>query len=679
MPLPRPLFLLPAAAVLAASVWAGSTVLARRAQDRSQEWRLLLPGAVPALRPFAPADEAERQILDLLHEPLIRLDRQGRPAPALAEEWRWHLRVSCWFADTDAAQAARTRLLAVPAETRLEWGLEEMRVDKTALVLRFAKPDRTAADAALAALAGAAPQPLTFLRLESVPGLRAALETHAARAPAGLLRLWFDTDGACEIVTHQPPLAAREALAAALRPHLPRLPEMRPLAEVAGLAEPVLEFRWSAARARWPDGRAIDAGDVQATVAAVLAEPSARSRDGLRDLQAIEPVEGGFRAVYRRSRGAALAAWIDLPILPAAAQSPPPSAAALGKNAWHVGATDDGENAWHVGAGAWHVVQRDTQTLVLETDQATGPDGPRRLRFFAALPPSGTRLTVAAGGLDAVWPGSASLTELQPWLERRAGPPRGRVQLLWNSRRLGDPGLRAALALAVDREALVREVAPGRARPLFSHFPVGPWFEPPWPATPANAEAAREQLAQLGWLPDGGQLRRQGHPLEFSLLVPEGNAQRLALAQALAGQWRALGTEVRVEPVPAANLVSERLATGQFDAVLLGRAETLDWDVADDWHSRRGSLNFTGTADPRLDLLLEALADEFDLTRIPERVRAVEQRLRDLHLALPLLGDEPQIGLRRDRFRDRPGASLRELLRPVATPSPSLQMRAPKE
>lgn len=665
MPLPRPLFLLPAAAVLAAAVWAGSTVLARRAQDRSQEWRLLLPGALPALRPFAPADEAERQILDLLHEPLIRLDRQGRPAPALAEEWRWHLRVSCWFANADAAQAARTRLLAIPAETRLDWGLEEMRVDKTALVLRFAKPDRTAADAALGALAGAEPRPLTFLRLESVPGLRAALEAHAARAPAGLHRLWFDTDGACEIVTHQPPLAAREALAAALRPHLPRLPEMRPLAEVAGLAEPVLEFRWSAARAHWPDGRAIDAGDVQATVAAVLAEPSARSRDGLRDLQAIEPVEGGFQVVYRRSRGAALAAWIDLPILPAPDPNSPPA--------------DDDENALPVGAGAWHVVQRNGGTLVLETDQDTGPDGPRRLRFFPALPPSGTRLTVAAGGLDAVWPGTGSLTELQPWLERRAGPPRSRVQLLWNSRHLGDPGLRAALALAVDRAALVREVAPGRARPLFSHFPVGLWYEPALPEPSANAVAAREQLARLGWLPDGGQLRRQGRPLEFSLLVPEGNAQRLALAQALAGQWRALGAEVRVEPVPAADWVGTRLATGQFDAVLLGRAGTLDWDVSADWHSRRGSLNFSGAADPRLDLLLEALADEFDTSRIPERVLAVEQRLRELQLALPLLGDEPQIGLSRDRFRERPGASLRELLRPAAATSPSLQMREPKE
>lgn len=659
MPLPRPLFLLPAAAVLAAAVWAGSTVLARRAQDRSQEWRLLLPGHLPALNPFTPADEAERQILDLLHEPLIRLDRQGRPAPALAEEWRWHLRVSCWFADTDAAQAARTRLLAVPAETRLDWGLEEVRVDKTALVLRFAKPDRTAADAALTALAGAEPRALTFLRLESVPGLRAALEAHAASAPAGLQRVWFDTDGACEIVTSQPPLAAREALTAALRPHLPRLPEVRPLAEVAGLAEPVLEFRWSATRARWPDGRALDAGDVQATVAAVLAEPAASSRDGLRDVQAIEATEGGFRAIYRRSRGAALAAWIDLPILPAN--------------------TPAKTNADEMprGAGAWHIAERDARSLVLETQAAA--DGPRRLRFFPALPPSGTRLTVAAGGLDAVWPGSAPLAELQPWLERRAGPPRGRVLLLWNSRRLDDPGLRSALALAVDREALVRAVAPGRARPLFSHFPAGLWYEPQLPAPTPNAETAREQLARLGWLPDGDHLRRQGRPLAFSLMVPEGNAQRLALAQALAGQWRALGADVRLEPVPAAALVSDRLATGQFDAVLLGHADTPDWDVAEWWHSRRGSLNFTGTADPRLDLLLEALADEFDLTRIPERVRAVEQRLRDLHLALPLLGDEPQIGLRRDRFRDRPGASLRDLLRPAAVPSPSLQMREPKE
>ncbi len=249
----------------------------------------------------------------------------------------------------------------------------------------------------------------------------------------------------------------------------------------------------------------------------------------------------------------------------------------------------------------------------------------------------------------------------------------------WNSRRLNDPELRAALARAVDREALVREVAPGRARPLFSHFPVGLWYEPQLPAPTANAEAAREQLARLGWLPNGDRLSRQGRPLAFRLIVPEGNAQRLALAQALTGQWQALGADVRIELVPATELVGARLATGQFDAVLLGRAETPDWDVSAEWHSRRGSLHFTGAADPRLDLLLEALADEFDITRIPERVQAVEQRLRELHLALPLLGDEPQIGLHRERFHDRPGIHLRELLQPAAVASPSLQMREPKE
>ena len=655
MPLPRPLFLLPAAAALAAAVWAGSTVLTRRAQDRSQEWRLLLPGGLPALRPLAPVDEAERQILDLLHEPLIRLDRQGRPAPALAEEWRWHLRVSCWFANGQAAEIARTRLLAAPAETRLDWGLEAVQTEGAVLFMRFARPDRNAADAALRALTGAEPRPLTFLRLESVPGLRAVLEAHA---PAGLQRVWFDTDGACEIVTDQPVLAAREALASALRPHLSQVPQMRPLAEVAGLAEPVLEFRWSEARARWPDGRPLETGDVQATVAAVLAEPAARSRDSLRDLQAIEPAEGGFRAVYRRSRGAALAAWIDLPILPADALAEPT-------------ADEPAE-----GAGAWRVAAHDARSLLLERRTA---DSPRRLRFFPALPPSGTHLTVAAGGLDVVWPGTSTLTELQPWLERRAGPPRGRVQLLWNNRRLNDPELRAALALAVDREALVQAVAPGRARPLFSHFPVGLWYEPRLTVPQPNAEAARERLARLGWLPDGNRLRRQGRPLAFSMVVPEGNAQRLALAEALAGQWRSLGAEVRVEQVPAATLVAEHLTNGRFDAVLLGRTETVDWDVSREWHSRRGSLNFTGTADPRLDLLLEALADEFDTSRIPERVLAVEQRLGELQLALPLLGDEPQIGLHRDRFQHRPGVSLRELLRPAVVTSPSLQMLEPKE
>jgi len=40
---------------------------------------MLLPGALPET-------EAERQLLDLIHEPLICLDREGRLGAALAEQ-----------------------------------------------------------------------------------------------------------------------------------------------------------------------------------------------------------------------------------------------------------------------------------------------------------------------------------------------------------------------------------------------------------------------------------------------------------------------------------------------------------------------------------------------------------------------------------------------------------------
>lgn len=666
----RRLFLTLPLLALGLAAWAAWQTQRAR-QDRGEARVLMLPGGVPALNPYAPAHEAERQLLDLLHEPLIRLNSKGRLAPALAEEWSWHQRLSCVFPGLESLREAQRRLAEVTPETRAGWGLQEVTVDGLRLTLRFARVAAPGAEAALQILGPAEPLPLTLLRLEGAPA--ALLEDFAAHPDqaGSTLQLWFDDLGGCEWVTTRPLLAAQQALARWLRDRGQPVPAITPLAELRGLLEPVLEFRLSGARARWSDGAPVTADDVRASLAQVrrLGVPVAA---GFRDVQAVEPAgPGRVQVVYRRRRGAALSAWVGFPILPAAALKPgapagPPP-----------------------GAGPWRVAARSDRLLSLEP-KVPGAGAP--LHCLPAASPLLARAGVATGALDLLWPAPGQEAELRldPRLQFHAAPPRNRLIVLWNTRspRLASPALREALALAVDRDALISELLGGQGRPAEGLFQPGIWFDPQLPPLRHDPGQAREKLIAAGWLQDVAGLARQGaQPLEFDLLVTAGHAQREQLAQLLAWQWSRLGARVTITRVPPERLVSGHLAPGRFDAVLLGLDYTPDWDPSEFWHSRaRGQgLNFAGVADPQLDLLLEALAGEFDPAQVPARARAVELRLRELHAFLPLLGDLQPLALRADRFPElagadpRQGLTLRGLLRPRIVPPLGLKMLVPDE
>ncbi|HRJ11173.1 MAG TPA: ABC transporter substrate-binding protein, partial [Prosthecobacter sp.] len=334
-------------------------------------------------------------------------------------------------------------------------------------------------------------------------------------------------------------------------------------------------------------------------------------------------------------------------------------------------------DAPHAGAGAWRVARRDERSLLLERRDWESGALPQRLRFFPAQPAHSTRLTLAARGIDIIWPNESGMSAPPPWVEKRPLPSAGQLLLLWNARspRVADPGLRAALDRMLDRSALAEK---NTAQVSDSFFPEGMWFTPPARQRPPEPGAA-EQLRNLGWLQDlEGVWKKNGVPLEFTLLAPEDNAPRLALAQAMALQWLDAGARASIETLPQNSIIGERLATCRFDAVMLGRLNEPGYDMSAWWHSG-GRLNYSGLADARLDLLLEALASEFDLTRVPARALAVEERLRELHIALPLLADAPHAAVSRARFAGRPGSTLRELLSPAAPLPPNLKMLEPKE
>lgn len=670
------LSLLPLAA-LGLSGWAGWRVN-QESETPKGTLTLQLPGPLPVLNPLSSANEAERQLLDLLHEPLIRLDRAGRLSPALAEEWTWHQVVTCWYASEVGVKEAQQLLAGLSAETRMAWELEEVTVQGNALILRFSRPGTPGPNEALQMLSETQPLPLTFIRVPQSVTARPALEAFA-RDPAHALstqRLWFDDDGTCEIVTTRTSFQAQQALADWLRTRVFPLPQIQRLDEVTGLAEPVLDLSLSEKRALWADQTPITAEDVRATVTEVMEKRwPVPGREGLRHIQSIQTQgKNGLRITYRRTYGPALASWVGLPILPAS---------------WlkehRLGGSD-----LPPGAGDWQVQSRSATSLTLipSASAPQEPARPRLLRFIPAATALRTRVGLASGKLDFIWPDLENAEVLrQESLNQVTTPSRNRLLILWNTKspHLNDANVRQALGQAVDRKELLSGVLEGRGRLAEGLFPPDLWLTPPRTPLKFDLTAATERLASVGWLKDVSGLAKKGtQTLEFEILFTAGNAQRQQLAEALAWQWAQVGARVTITAVPASDLVSQRLAPGRFDAVLLGLNDELSWDHSAFWHSRemgRG-LNFAQVADPQLDLLLEALAGEFDPLQVPARAQAVEERLMALHPMLSLFGDQQTLGLSMRSFPQLPVTSttLRDLLNPHGSPAAfNLQMRAPDE
>ncbi|MEN3940114.1 ABC transporter substrate-binding protein [Prosthecobacter sp. SYSU 5D2] len=658
---------------LGVSGWAAWQVQ-QGARGQPEAIVMMLPGEMPKLNPFLPATEAERQILDLLHEPLIRLDGQGRLAPGLAESWAWHQRVTCWFPSEDSLQEAQRRLAEVPPKTRKTWELEEVTTQGLSLVLRFSRPGTAGVQPALESLASEALLPLTFLRLDTAAAARSALEEYA-QAPehaASTVRLWFDEDGTCELVTTSAWLQVRETLAAWLLQKGQPVPKITPLAEVAGLLEPVLEFELHAGRNAWPDGSPVTVADVKQTVEHVKRQGyPVQGREGFRHIQDIS-AEGSttVRVTYRRNYGAALASWVGFPILQANWLNEPP----------------EGDET-PPGSGRWQVVRKG-RGLTLQPQNEQDAAAVPSLRI---LPASGTlqaRVALAAGSLDILWPGEGLELRQESSLDYHPTSPHNRLMILWNLRSslLSELPVREALALGLNRQTLLAEGLGGQARLAEPLFTPGLWYAPKTDGLPFDQARALQKLEAAGWLRDvSGVAKKGGQALEFELLITTDNRQREQLAQMMAAQWKQLGVRVKITAVDPSELVAERLAPGKFDAVILGLNYDLSWDQVALWHSGQISsgLNFAQLADPQMDRLLEALVSEYDVSQLPARAGAVQERFMNLQPALPLVGDMQQMGVRRARFPAlgapdlQRSLTLHSLLR--SSSPQSLLMRPPNE
>jgi peptide/nickel transport system substrate-binding protein len=236
---------------------------------------------------------------------------------------------------------------------------------------------------------------------------------------------------------------------------------------------------------------------------------------------------------------------------------------------------------------------------------------------FRLIPDEVARTTeFRAGGLDAAQINSfrqATGLQREQGIRIHRAPQRGYDYIAWNPAAhsaFGDPRVRRALSLALDRGTLLRALdMPGYAEPAWGPYgslfrqlasdpPDDPMFDP---------EEARRALDAAGWIDsDGDGVREQGsEQLEFELATASGNERREEAVEMIERQLSEIGARARVR-LEEFNSLLGRTIGRDYEAVLLGWQVGLDPDIEIFWGDPSSPLNVVGYDDPETRVLIDS-------------------------------------------------------------------------
>jgi ABC-type transport system substrate-binding protein len=627
-------------------------------------------GSRPSLNPYQPAGEAGREMNALLHEPLLRLDAQGRVATGLVESWSWSQTVSFWFAQAKFAQQAAEILRKADATQGSRWRLGVVDAVGNELRVIFAEPDPRAGMRLTEAIAGYGPLPVETVRVD----LNEPAESHHAFFMQNAVEreqikdVWFDGPNAYEVKVSGEALRLFEELSLYYQNRPALGARVRLVGKQPYLARPILELQLREG-ATFHDGAAVTSVDVARTLKLITEQPwPVPGRAALRRIHSMDSTNpSALRLGFRETYGPLPMALVDLPVLPAI---------------WiqRHGRDLEGDHPFDTdtppGTGLYKLAERKDESLLLTRLKAKPEDPRGRVQFVFGRSPGNIRTGFAMNAVDVFWPGPATTTSAahNPHLSLQAAPPRNRLLVLWNCRRapLDELAVREALGQMIDREALLRDLLRGEGTIHEGVFRPDLWFSATRPPAPADPLQARQTLAGLGWTMDQqDRLVKGAEPFRIELMTVAGNAERMALARRLAEAWAAHGIETVITAVSWEEMLRNRLPEHRFDAVLLGLDYEETWDQSPFWHSAQEAhgLNYAGIADAPLDGLLDALRLETDLDRVPALAKAAEDRLLSLHPFLPIFSGNNIMAVRRGvASGTEEAAGLRALLDDAGKP-----------
>jgi peptide/nickel transport system substrate-binding protein len=183
-----------------------------------------------------------------------------------------------------------------------------------------------------------------------------------------------------------------------------------------------------------------------------------------------------------------------------------------------------------------------------------------------------------------------------------------------------DERVRKALFIAIDREAIVKEIYGYSTVAIGTQPPLSAAYAPERMLDPYDYDPirARELLAEAGWVDtDGdGVVEKDGQDFRFGVLDVFTATGRLELSQFMANSWQAIGVETVPETVSWPEFQQRRDAH-DFDMLVENRRLDASGNQGDLFRSvgYSGGRNYMGYANPEYDRLDDLQLLEFD----PER------------------------------------------------------------
>ncbi|MGH9900962.1 MAG: ABC transporter substrate-binding protein [Pyrinomonadaceae bacterium] len=235
----------------------------------------------------------------------------------------------------------------------------------------------------------------------------------------------------------------------------------------------------------------------------------------------------------------------------------------------------DGQRQKPVGSGAFRFVSYDEsqQVVDLEANEQYWDGAPqiKKLRVRAIIDANTLQAELRSGRVHLA-PGYANLTpdsfnvlEQDSNLQVRKFPGANIVYLGFNveSDPLKDARVRQAVAYAIDRESIVRDLQRDQARVAHSILPEESWAFAPGQKYTSNPEQSKKLLDEAGFRdPDGdGPQMRFAKPVVFK--ISSASTATRQYAQVMQNSFRQIGVPVEIETMETVSLLAQ-LRNGQF-------------------------------------------------------------------------------------------------------------------
>ena len=205
---------------------------------------------------------------------------------------------------------------------------------------------------------------------------------------------------------------------------------------------------------------------------------------------------------------------------------------------------------------------------------------------------------------------------------------------------LGDAGVRAALAIATDRTAIIQDALQGEAEFMGTPIPSGTFDFSDIKNPVFDIQKAQQNLDDAGWKlnPQDGTRSKDGKQLHVTITTTDW-PEYIKTAELIQRQWKQAGVQVDITNASTGTIQQTVVAPRDYEILLYGENLAADPDPYSFWHStqiKSPGLNLSLLQDKDTDTYLDQARKATDTSQRREALHAFVQRFLDINPAIIL-------------------------------------------